>query len=166
MKRYEFTIENGKQEIAQRGTPSMPLAMYLTRFSSKAAYAVPWHWHGEVEILLVKRGSMRLELKKRSLILSAGEGAFINTGTLHAMRRQSQESCEMLSAVFDPSVIAGSGTSAEMKYVLPILKCAALDMLLLEPDTQWQLDILVALQDAGGVYDRPYYGYELKLREL
>ncbi|MDO5111929.1 MAG: AraC family transcriptional regulator [Clostridia bacterium] len=166
MIKHEFIIQNDNRETTERGTPSMPLSMYLTRFSHKTAYAVPWHWHGDVEIVLVKRGSMRLELKRRSLILSAGEGAFINTGTLHAMRRQSQESCEMISAVFDPAMIAGSGTAAEMKYVLPILKCGALDMLLLEPDTQWQLDVLVALRDAYSVYARPYYGYELKLREL
>lgn len=166
MIKREFTIQNDNRETTEHGTASMPLSMYLTRFSRKTAYVVPWHWHGDVEILLVKRGSVRLELKSRVLILSAGEGAFINTGTLHAMYRESQESCEMISAVFDPAIIAGSGTASELKYVLPILKCGALDMLPLEPDTQWQLDILVALRDAYSVYARPYYGYELKLREL
>lgn len=166
MEKHEFRIENNLRETTERGTASFPMEMYRTDFSSMATGKVPWHWHSEVEFGLVKKGSMRLEVKKRSLVLSAGEGVFINTGLLHNMRQQSQEPCELISVVFDPVMIAGTGSASERKYVLPILKCAALDFLVLEPDTEWQSDILVALREAYSVYTNPHFGYELKLREL
>lgn len=166
MEKHEFRIENDLRETTERGTASFPMEMYRTDFSNMATGRVPWHWHGEVEFGLVKRGSMKLEVKNRALILSAGEGVFINTGLLHTMRQQSQEPCELISVVFDPIMIAGTGSASERKYVLPILRCAALDFLALEPDTEWQSDILVALREAYSVYTKPHFGYELKLREL
>ena len=166
MKKHEFRIQNNLREMTERGTASFPMEMYSTLFARASTGSVPWHWHADLEFGFVKKGSMRLELKNKSIILSAGEGVFINTGTLHAMRRQSQEPCELISLVFDPALIAGPGSASEHKYLLPILKCAALDTLLLEPDTEWQLDILVAIREAYSVFKRPYFGYELKLKEL
>ncbi len=166
MEQHEFRIKNDLRETTERGTASFPMEMYHTRFSRTATGGVPWHWHADVEFGIVKKGSMRLDLKNKSIVLSAGEGVFINTGTLHAMRQQSQEGCELISMVFDPSLVAAAGGASEHKYVLPILKCAALDTLPLEPDNEWQRDILVALREAFSVFSRPYYGYELKLKEL
>lgn len=166
MNQHEFRIENDLRETTERGTASFPMEMYDTRFTRSSTGGVPWHYHADVEFGFVKKGSMRLELKNKSIILSAGEGVFINTGTIHAMRQQSQEPCEMISLVLDPILIAVPGSASEHKYVLPILKCAALDTLLLEPDNEWQFDILVALREAFSVFRRPYYGYELKLKEL
>lgn len=44
---------------------------------------VPYHWHEEVEIILVMEGAVELLLDGQKQVLSAGDIIFINSGQLH-----------------------------------------------------------------------------------
>lgn len=84
---------------------------------------MPWHWHDEVEIVLVVEGCTKVECIGKSEIIQAGEMVFINAGALHKLTNNGTGDCRILNAVFNPKMIGGLNFSRiYKKHVLPVLK--------------------------------------------
>ena len=128
-------VDERGRETKQHGTSEFPAAAYRTRLY----HAVPWHWHEYLEAGLVRQGTVRLAIGNSVRILHAGEGFVLNADTLHALRRQNREACELISLVFSPRIVAGSMESVFwQKYMSPLLKNPVLKGLVLIPDAGWQ----------------------------
>lgn len=52
-------------------------------FTSTRSIFVPYHWHEEIEIILVTRGKVELLLDGKKLLLIPGDIVFVNSGQLH-----------------------------------------------------------------------------------
>ena len=74
------TDETGK-ELLTYGTPDFPIAFFdddLTKVK------VPWHWHDELELLVILSGEVSVFIAGCEFNLKAGEGYFANSGILHS----------------------------------------------------------------------------------
>lgn len=70
-------IGQNNRELKPHGTPDFPCAGY------KSEANIQWHWHEETELIAVHSGKIKLKLTNGTYELSAGDGVFINTNTLH-----------------------------------------------------------------------------------
>ena len=69
-------------ESIQRGSPDFPLDYhYVDEHHNR--YEMPYHWHEEMELLHVRRGSFTLAIGEQTHALGAGDVAFIAPGKLH-----------------------------------------------------------------------------------
>lgn len=123
-----------------------------------------WHWHEYFEFGTVTGGAMELSTQRRSLVLRAGEGYFVNSNVLHANRMIGPEPARLRVHQFGPALLGG-GEIASRRYVKPIESCAALDALTLSPRDPAQRDILAALDDAFGAAEAEGFGFELRVAE-
>ena len=154
-------VDERGRETKQHGTSEFPAAAYRTRLY----HAVPWHWHEYLEAGIVRQGTVRLAIGSSVYILQAGDGFFLNADTLHALRRQNREACELISLVFSPRIVAGSMESVFwQKYMSPLLKNTALKGLVLIPDAGWQERILQDIDDAWQAMEQTPEGYEFLVR--
>lgn len=65
------------RELVKHGPPLFPAAGYHDSISEAA---VPWHWHEELEALVVEAGTARVSVNGTDHIVKRGEGFFINAG--------------------------------------------------------------------------------------
>lgn len=72
--------DDSARELLKHGTPAFPIACY---HDDLQAEPVPWHWHEELEILLVSEGTILATAAGEKYRLTVGEGLFINAGVLH-----------------------------------------------------------------------------------
>lgn len=159
-------IDRHNREEANRGTPMFPCGGYVTQVDSGLRRDIPWHWHDEVEVLVLCSGTLLLELPGQRHEIRAGEGAFINAGVLQAATGMTAEACELHSLVFHPSLIAGATESAvEQRYVRPLLECSALPAIHFQADNPWQREALRSVAEAFAAFEAGAYGYELLVRE-
>ena len=76
-------------EKRERGTPLFPLQYYKLD-NEDGEFFVPYHWHGEVEILYILKGSLSLMLNGEDFSLFEGNIYFINKEYLHQYRSKDQ----------------------------------------------------------------------------
>ncbi|MDD3368107.1 MAG: AraC family transcriptional regulator [Lachnospiraceae bacterium] len=162
------TTDDREMELTPHGTTDFPIACYHDDLS---AAKVPWHWHDELELLLVSEGSIVASCGNRQYTLSEGDGLFINTGILHAMYNlypidgKKTHSCRLHSLVFHPRLIGGNPDSIFwQKYIQPILTDCTLSEILLHPTMTWQAAALKQLESAWHACVEEPDGYEFQIR--
>lgn len=117
----EVLTDDSGHELTKHTQIAFPFVLYHNNLRKFNTQAIPWHWHEECELSIMRAGSMEFEYCGTKLILRPGDGYFINTGALHAMRVNKDEPCEYVSLLFNSEIISGSAYSAiHHKYVAPV----------------------------------------------
>lgn len=156
------TDEKGR-ELARHGTVLFPVACYDDDLIKDP---VPWHWHTELEILVVLEGTAMVAAGTERFAVKQGEGFFINFGVLHAVWNEEGPKCRIHSAVFHPRLVGGGvETVFWQNYVGPLtgnamLKCSHFDC-----GEPWHGEMIETIQAAWGACADEPPGYEFKVRD-
>lgn len=150
------------RELLERGVAAFPAASYCDAPGQKE---VPWHWHEDWEVIRIIEGCAELCVGKNKYTLCAGEGVFINSGVLHAMRCADDMGCRFHSLVFHPRLIGGSIDSVfHQSYVRPLSEDRTLKSFRFAPSVPWQQAAIDAIECAWQSCVREPAGYEFKVR--
>ncbi len=125
-----ITLNKINKEINSQGTEEFPVAKYKENLKIQS---VPYHWHEEIEFIVVTSGEMELVVELEKIVIKKGEGIFINSGRLHSCSDYNNSNCTIKSFVFHPRFIYGETTSIlYQKYFHSLLQEASTDFLYLE----------------------------------
>lgn len=75
------------KENKPHGTKDDPFSTYHIRDVNRA-FQIPVHWHDELEIIYVKRGSLNVNIAGESYIGKPGDAFVVSPGNLHFMGSQ------------------------------------------------------------------------------
>lgn len=166
VKPCSLQIDTRQHEADHRGTPMFPCGGYITTVGGHLTESIPWHWHEEVEVMVVVRGELKLEIPDNALHLYRGEAAFINSSVLHAAVSADGGVCEIKSFVFDPRLVFGTLESAiEQKYVRPLVDNASLGAIHFQKEPEWHKTAVKCIEDAFAHFQDEAFGYELLVRD-
>ena len=153
------------EEQLPRSADAFPYLACYVEMDRYPGGIVPWHWHPDVEFMCVLQGSVRLSTNNECHVLSAGEGAFINSNMLHYQEPVPGLPVITLSQILDARLIAGAHKSIfEQKYVLPVLECRELEAVRFSPADPDQREILDRIRRSYEAADREEPGYEFTVR--
>ncbi|MDK2941634.1 MAG: hypothetical protein PWP56_1147 [Acetobacterium sp.] len=159
-------IAREQHELKIRGTLMFPCACYFCDISDYVTGDIPWHWHEEVEVVVVSSGAMNMSLNGMNFTLKKGDGVFINSNVLHSMQISGDEGCILNTFVFHPSLISGAAESVFLqRYVRPLLVCDTLPCVPFYCEIEWQRQAVHCIQEAYEYYKEEEFGYELIVRE-
>lgn len=151
------------RELVEHGTPLFPVACYHDNISEAG---VPWHWHDELEILMIETGTAGVSVNGTDYVVNQGEGFFINTGALHGVWRAGAEPCYLQSVVFHPRLVGGSVDSILwQKYLEPLLSNPCLPCIHFTNAQKWEEAASKAIQEAWQSYVSEAEGFEFEVRE-
>ncbi len=140
------TTDIHQRELISHGTTEFPIAVYEDDLPNTS---VPWHWHDELEFALVMEGNPVFLLENVSVPMHPGQGIFINGGALHAVEEKPGERVILHSAVFHQRLIGGSMESLFWRrYIQPLMDHAGFRYLLMEPQNDWQGEMLQCFHEA------------------
>ena len=156
-----YSISPQGREMISHGTPLFPIAFYHDDLDRES---VPWHWHDELEAVLVESGVMEISAGTRRYVLGAGQGLFINAGVLHAGRGRVGTHCKYHSLVFHPRLIGGGIDSIFWQAYLRPLIAGGMKSVVLDGAQPWHRQALDAIERAWqeGANDAP--GFEFRVR--
>lgn len=159
-----LNLDHEKRELMPHGTVEFPCAAYRDRLCSDEREDIPWHWHEEIEVVVVERGTLIFETPTCLWLMEEGQGVLINSNTLH--RFAGTEAAELYSLVFHKRLIAGDESSVfGKKYVDPILSNSDLSSVSMNLRAGWHQEALEAFQSAFLAMEEGADGYELLVRE-
>lgn len=156
------TVDRYGRELVQHGTTAFPVACYHDDFRQMD---VPWHWHEELEAVLISEGSCTVAAGNEKYVLREGEGFFVNSEILHGAWNGSESGCRFHSLVFHPRLVGGSLDSVfYQSYLQPLLSHHAFEVMALRPSVPWQKQALEAIEAAWQECSREPVGYEFRVR--
>ena len=151
--------ENGR-ELLTYGTADFPVAFFDDDLS---VVAVPAHWHDELEIVVITKGTVHARFAGESIVLTAGEGCFANSGILHS-ESLATKTGHQHALVFSPGIVSRAQDLVWQTAVAPVLGNPHVPFIHLRPSVPWQKEFLQLAETAWdrGAYDRP--GYPIQVR--
>ena len=148
------TDETGK-ELLSYGTPDFPIAFFD---DDLARISISWHWHNELELVVMLSGEARVYIGRHEIRMKAGEGYFANSGILHSAELKTKAGRQHVM-IFDPHIIASEDDIIWNRYVSPLLADESLPFLKLTPEIPWQKNVLSRMErawEAGALEEEDY----------
>lgn len=157
-------LDERRKQITASGPQHFPIQAFYNDLAQMPEQKVAWHWHEEVEVLYIARGSAIVRVEEKTYAVTEGDGLFLNTNVLHSIT-QHQENCVFYSFVFSPQLISGANDSVfETSYVTPVLESTNIPCVIFshqESYGQAGADCILAAFEA---YEQGELGYELIIR--
>ncbi|MBQ9563013.1 MAG: AraC family transcriptional regulator [Lachnospiraceae bacterium] len=152
-------------EYGSHQTDGIPYAVYYAYIQNYIDHYIPLHWHNEIEAGFVIKGKVRVFLGDEEIILSKGEGYFINANQFHGFY-QLEDEAQFGTVLFDPMFVSGeSGRKAlYQKYLLPLISNKQFRYMKLYQHILWQQECINILRSIYEDAKKEPYGYELLMR--
>lgn len=143
----QIITEKNQKELKEHGNYAFPINISIEKIQSYETGQFLWHWHPEIELTLILSGKINYQIEERIYLLSAGDGMFCNSNSLHAGHMVDSQDCTYLSITFHPRFLYGYENSIlNTKYVHFITANTLWSSLALNPNTTWQQKILDAMR--------------------
>lgn len=126
---------------------------------------VPLHWHDEMELIVIKRGTGTVSVNLTDISVSAGNIVLVLPGQLHAIRQKDHCSMEYENILLDPSMlICGEQDLCAAQYIRP-LTCGDLPTeTVLTPALPYYTDIAACIEHIDRLCDMHPDGYQLAIK--
>lgn len=150
-------------ETGTHGTKEFPVGIYESDLSEAL---INWHWHEEIEVVMVLDGSVLCECGNQKFTLSAGDIFFINSGVLHSMvNNASPSKAKTKTITFHGSLISGNeGSIFFEKYLKPVLTNENLRELCIAKQNRSYLGIVAIFEKVWSAIAEEKVDYEIITR--
>ncbi|MGX4600014.1 AraC family transcriptional regulator [Faecalimicrobium sp. JNUCC 81] len=164
MQIHNIIIDENQKETTKHGSFEFPLAIYSTQINKNVLGFIDWHWHEELQFCIVTKGTVSFNIEGDIVILSEGEGLFINSQQLHSAKNYKDIDSSFICFDFHPNLIYGfTGSIINIKYVRPYVGNSMVKYCILKSDTKWKSDILKDLLEIHKEYTKKNSGFELQI---
>lgn len=127
-----------QKELKQHGNEQFPFLVSYQKLSEYESGSFMWHWHPEIEITYVQKGTMCYKVNHMVYHLKEGDIVFNNSGALHSGTMENQKDCAYIPVTFDPRLIYGFFQSTiNSKYVDPVIQDSMLPAICIDQSESW-----------------------------
>ncbi len=166
MQIYDIPIDSSRQETTAHGTFDFPLAVYETVLSKNILGFVSWHWHREFQFCQVTAGTVAFWVQGQQLVLSKGQGLFINSNVLHMARPNTPDAAYCCIDIL-PSLLCGfPGSVLDVSLITPLAADSAVPLVRFSGETAESQEILALLERIRQLSHRQATGYPLMVTGL
>lgn len=127
-----------QKELKQHGNEQFPFLVSYQKLSEYESSSFMWHWHPEIEITYVQKGTMCYKVNHMVYHLKEGDIVFNNSGALHSGTMENQKDCAYIPVTFDSRLIYGFFQSTvNSKYVDPVIQDSMLPAICIDQSEPW-----------------------------
>lgn len=110
------------QEIKSHGLADFPFNIYLCSIPLDFSL-VPAHWHNDMEIIYVKKGTGRINVDLTPIVANQGDIVVVPPGQLHSIEQFEEQSMEYENIIFQLNMLmAVQGDICTEKFFQPLLQ--------------------------------------------
>lgn len=161
----QLHLDTNRQELKAHGTYPFPVHVSFEQLSRYERKSFLWHWHKEIELTILLQGEMQYQVNDTVYHLTAGEGIFCNSNSLHTASPYHDSDCIYISTTFHPRFLYGyEGSVLQSKYLDVITKHPGIHGLAFSPSVDWQREILEELTQIWELSQHPSSAYEMELQ--
>lgn len=155
-------VDSTGQELTEHGDFAFPMSMDEQHLSDKYVAFVP-HWHYEIQISMVVRGSVIFKTPDKEFLLKKGEAVFFNSGCIHEAVPTEDKDSVYTCVNFHPKVIYGYAESLlRQDYVKPVIYSNELQAIAFRSEP-WHLEMRALMEHLIKVNREERFGYEIEM---
>lgn len=167
MEELDFTVDDSLMTIRVFPNQDYPVTARCFQMSLLSMQLIRWHWHEELELIIVESGTVIVKTEAYNAELHAGQGLFLNRNLLHCITTPENEDCTFYSLRFHPRFMFGSiSDSISDKYLTPVLNSEEFRYLVLDNETEISKDLLKLGQEVVELNLEKPKGFELEVKAL
>ena len=142
--------------------PLLQHSLYEVPYDHYKRPLIPWHWHGEMELLYLSNGLCRYQTLQMTYELKAGDAIYLNPGVLHQFEPLSPGTVSYAN-LFQPEFLTGrSGSYWDAAFVSPLENQT--EAIVLRKDDPANAHALALIQETIRLCREEPLCYELRLR--
>lgn len=165
MKYRPILVDSTLQELTEHGNFAFPMSMDEQHVSDKYCAFIA-HWHYEIQISIVMKGSVIFKTPEQEFLLQRGEAIFFNSGCIHEAKPTDIKDSIYTCVNFHPKIIYGYSESLlKQDYVDPILFSSQLQAIAFQNDP-WHLEICSIMRELIKTNQEEKFGYEIEMCSL
>lgn len=165
VKHCEIKVDENFQELNKHGTKELPLETYQD--NCEIFRAIYSHWHKEMEMIFIDKGSGLCQLNKNSFKIHEGDILLINSGTLHQIISDRRNILHFKSIVFDLAYLCGMpGDLCQEKIVDQLMGNQAEFIHIIHPEDRGYTDILFLLHQIFECHRKKVNYFYVQLKGL
>jgi AraC-like DNA-binding protein len=158
-------VDRFQHELKNQGTSAFPCAGYRNCCTNRKSEEIPWHYHDEMEFIMIKTGRMIVQTPEHITTVSKGDGIWINSCILHYAI--ADPACELNSVVYSSSLISEDQSSAiYQRYLSPLIHCRQLDSVFFSHENTEEKKLIDGFENAFRCLDKDIPGYEITMRDV
>lgn len=157
-----INIDNNGQEIRNHGNLAYPIACY---YNDMNEFPAIWHWHEELELIVVKNGKVKIGAASAEKILGEGEGCFINSNVAHSVWKSDSNDGIINSIVFHAKLIGSRDSIYWQKYLKPLTENQSRPFIFFDSNQEKDRKIINLIQSAWQAEAEELFGYEFEVRD-
>lgn len=144
------------------GSLDYPVSVSYLDLSKSYMNRIRWHWHDEMEILIINNGLAEVSTDDASYPLRPGQGIVINQNVMHSICSMNEKNCTFYSLVFHPDFLFGHKSNyLQTEFLLPIQNFHLFKILVLNESNAWHERMLDAVNDVIAANVTKQFGYEI-----
>lgn len=149
-------------EKREHGNLEYPVSVYLVDLYQSHTHSIRWHWHEEMEILIVTGGCVKVTTDDGDSILISGQGFILNQNILHSVHSVDGNDCTFYSLVFHPDFLFGHDNShLRTQFLLPLQSFSVFKSMLLQEENEGHKTMLNLLNRVITVNLEKMFGCEI-----
>lgn len=154
------------REERHHGDISLPVSGYRVQPPYSAHLGeLECHWHSEMELFQVERGTMQVQCGSEYFEAKAGDLVFFNSGELHAAQPIHGSGLDFAAVVFSPELLCGDENDiVRRRYVAPVVEGKLLLPRVTDSSTPAGRQVVGAFQQVMDLLERRPPAYELRVR--
>lgn len=126
---------------------------------------VPIHWHNEMELIVIQKGSGIISVDFITHEVKAGDIAFVLPGQLHSIKQKKEARMEYENILFQPSMLlCGEPDLCGTDFILPLMENPATIQTFLTPDAPAYESLSGCIRKIDNLCDSRPKGYQLAVK--
>lgn len=134
-------ISSDLSEKLSYNLPGFPVCIYEGSRRIQDLNAFAYHWHADLEFVLILEGSMNYLVNDQTVRLEKGNAIFVNSKRLHRGFFNDNGNCSHIIVTVHPTLL-GEHTSAGKTFLNQKFGLNADDFFLLSEEVPWQQEII------------------------
>ena len=158
--------KSSMRENRIHGNSMFPLMVYYSE-SPQGENLFDCHWHNEMELLLITKGKVLIQIENAYCELSEGQAAIIGSGDIHAAFAIDHSPCSFKAIVFNQDILSSQSYDImQEKYMEPLKRKIFHLPSYLKGEQSWEKDIINKFNEIFKIYSGKKLGYELSIKAL
>lgn len=150
------------KETVDRGNTPIPVYIY---HQIQNKYILYLHWHNEIEMIYIERGSLIFTVDMVPIKVSEGQCIIINSGQLHSAHYTDDTVSIHHALLFELNFLSSADYDyCQKKYIDPLLNAEYRFPLVVDEKSGWGQSVIKEVKEALKICDLKEQGWEIGIK--